>query len=336
MAKQLMSNVKLGTFVLAGLLFLVLLLFMIGKNENLFGSTYVLKARFDNIQGLVAGNNVRFAGIEAGTVKKVNILSDTVIEISMIIDTKMQQIIRKNAVASIGTDGLVGNKVVNIIPGAYLESLAVEGDIIATKKKINTDDILETLQKTTSDVMVIADGLKTTVKRINKSNGLWSLLEDESIPKQLRVAINNIQSTTGKAGIMVNNLNTIVLDLKNGKGSVGELLRDTSFATNLNQAVNKIKNVGDEADSLAATISNLVVSVKEDVNNGKGPVHALLKDSSLVIKISSSLDNVQKGTDGFNQNMEALKHNFLFRGYFKKLEKQQAKEMKLRANQAKN
>jgi phospholipid/cholesterol/gamma-HCH transport system substrate-binding protein len=79
MAKQGLNNIKLGAFVLGGLLFLVLLLYMIGKNRSLFGSTYELKVQFENVQGLVAGNNVRFAGIQAGTVKQINILNDTVI-----------------------------------------------------------------------------------------------------------------------------------------------------------------------------------------------------------------------------------------------------------------
>ncbi|HSN10460.1 MAG TPA: MlaD family protein, partial [Hanamia sp.] len=109
MAKKVVSNVKLGVFVLAGLLFLVILLYMIGKNRNLFGSNYVLKARFENIQGLVTGNNVRFSGIQAGTVKRINIINDTLIEVTMVIDKKMSKIIHNNAVASISTEGLVGN-----------------------------------------------------------------------------------------------------------------------------------------------------------------------------------------------------------------------------------
>jgi len=81
MAKNTISNMKLGAFVLAGVLCLVLLLFMIGKNMNLFGNTYVLKARFENIQGLVVGNNIRYSGIQTGTVKNIKILNDTVIEV---------------------------------------------------------------------------------------------------------------------------------------------------------------------------------------------------------------------------------------------------------------
>jgi phospholipid/cholesterol/gamma-HCH transport system substrate-binding protein len=327
MAKRVINNAKLGVFVLGGLLFLVILLYMIGKNRNLFGNTYVLKVRFENIQGLVAGNNVRFSGIQAGTVKKVKIMSDTVIEVTMIIETKMKSIIRKNAVASIGTDGLVGNKVINIVPARQPAALAEEGDILVAKKAVSTDEMLQTLYKTNNDAAVIAENLKTTVLGINNSSALWSLLNDKSIPQDVKVAVANIRSAIGKAGIMVDNLNGIVADVKSGKGSAGAILTDTSFAKNLNEAILKIKTVGDEADALAVEISEVVTSIQQDINTGKGTANALLKDSVLTMKLNASLENIQKGTDGFNQNMEALKHNFLLRGYFRKLEKLKKKEV---------
>jgi phospholipid/cholesterol/gamma-HCH transport system substrate-binding protein len=325
MAKRAVNNIKLGVFVLAGIFFLVLLLYMIGKNENLFGKTYVLKTRFENIQGLVPGNNVRFSGINAGTVKRVKILSDTVIEVTMIIETKMKKIIRKNAMVSIGTDGLVGNKVVNIAPSKQASPLAVEGDFLVSKKSVDTDDMLQTLFKTNEDVAVIAAELKTTVQRINNSSALWEILNDKSLPQDLRLAVANIRSATGNAGNMVDNLNAIVTDVKDGKGSLGILLRDSSFSENLNDAVLKIKLVGDETDKLVAEMSKVVAGINHDINHGNGTANALLKDSLLVNKLNVSLDNIQKGTDGFNQNMDALKHNILFRGYFRKLEKKQKK-----------
>ncbi len=321
MTKRIINNVKLGLFVLAGLLFLVLLLYMIGKNRNLFGDTYILKARFENIQGLVAGNNVRFAGIQAGTVKKIAILNDTVIEVSMIIDTKMQTIIRKNAVASINTDGLVGNRVVNIVPARSSGMLAEEGDILVSRKAVATDDILQTISKTNNDVAIIAADLKTAVQRINNSSALWALLNDKSIPENLKTSLTNIRLATGKAGNMANKLDDIIADVKKGKGSLGAILTDTSIAKNLNEAILKIRSVGEEADSLANEINSLVSGIRRGVNSGSGPVNALLYDSMMVKKLNISLDNIQKGTDGFNQNMEALKHNFLLRGYFRKQEK---------------
>lgn len=325
MAKRIINSVKLGAFVLAGLLFLVLLLYMIGKDENLFGDNYVLKVRFENIQGVVAGNNVRYSGIQAGTVKKVKILNDTVIEITMIIDTKMESIIRKNAIVSIGTDGLVGNKIINITPAHYPSPLAQEGDILASKKPVDTDEMLQTLSKTNKDIAVISTELKTTVQKINTSNGLWKLLNDEAIPKDVRLSVANIHLATGKANNLVTDLQTVVTDLKKGKGSAGALLRDTSIAKNLNDAIIKINDVAKQADILAHEITQTITDIKQDINFGKGTANAILKDSQIVIKLNASLDNIQKGTDGFNQNMEALKHNFLFRGYFRKLERQKVK-----------
>lgn len=328
MANKAVNNVKLGAFVLGGLLFLVLLLYMIGKNRNLFGSTYVLKARFEHVQGLVAGNNVRYSGIEAGTVKRLKILNDTALEVTMVIDDKMKNIIRKNAIVSIGTDGFVGNKIVNILPARQPAPLAEEGDVLLSRKAIDTDEMLQTLYKTNNDIAIIAAELKTTVQRVNNSSALWALLNDKSISDDLRASVAQIRKATTKAGDMTENLATLVTDVKEGKGSIGMLLKDTAFAAKLNEAVNKIKSVGDETDSLVAGINKMIADIREDANSGKGPLNAMLKDSALVAKLNTSLDNIQKGTDGFNQNMEALKNNFLLRGYFRKLEKRKKKEMK--------
>src|SRR5674476_690773 len=155
---------------------------------------------------------------------------------------------------------------------------------------------------------------------------LFTLLNPLPIRGNLRVGVARIRVTTGKAVKIVNDLDEIIVGVKNGEGSVGAILKDTSFAKNLNDAILKINKVGNEADSITVEINKLVTSIQEDVNNGKGTVNALLKDSMMVKKIETSLDNIQKGTEGFNQNMEALKHNFLTRGYFRRLEKQQKKK----------
>jgi phospholipid/cholesterol/gamma-HCH transport system substrate-binding protein len=103
-------------------------------------------------------------------------------------------------------------------------------------------------------------------------------------------------------------------------------LRDSSFAVNLNESVLKLKAIGQNVDSMALDLSKITGEIRQDISHGKGTLHILLKDSAVVIKLNAGLDNIVKGTDGFNQNMEALKHNFLFRGYFRRQEKQKAKE----------
>jgi len=325
MAQKTVNNIKLGAFVLAGMLFLILLLYMIGKNRNLFGATYTLKARFENVHGLVAGNNVRFSGIQAGTVKKIRILNDTTIEVSMLIDKKMLDVIRKDATVSIGTDGLVGNKVVNIFPSRQPSPLAQEGDILVSRKAVDTEEMMEILYHTNKDVAVIAGELKKTVQQVNNSSALWTLLNDQSIPGNLRLSIARIRDAAGRADKITEDIHQLITGVKNGKGTLGAVLVDSALAIRLDEAIRKIGTVGEEADSLAATISNLVKSIEQDIHNGKGVANALLRDTAITGKLQVSLDNIQKGTESFNQNMEALKHNFLLRGYFRKLEKQERK-----------
>ena len=92
MAKRSINTLKLGTFVIAGLGFLVMLLYVIGKNQNVFGNTFMLKARFENVHGLMPGNSIRFGGIDAGSVKKIEVLNDTTIEVTLLVKSKMKKL----------------------------------------------------------------------------------------------------------------------------------------------------------------------------------------------------------------------------------------------------
>ena len=325
MENRTINNIKLGAFVSGGLLFLVVLLYMIGANRSLFGATYILKARFENVQGLVSGNNVRFSGIQAGTVKNIQILNDTVIEVVMIVDKKMQAIIRTNALVSIGTDGLVGNKVVNMVPSKVSAPLAKEGAILLVKRAVSTDEMLQTLYTTNNDIAVIAANLKMTVQRINTSNAIWTLLSDPYIPNDLKLSIAKIREATSKAASITNNLDEMIVEVKNGKGLLGMILTDDTLANNFGNVVLKINSVGEQLDTLSGEIRGLVNNFNQDLNKGKGPFNTLLRDSMLSIKLSNSLDNIQQGTDGFNQNMAAIKHSFLLRGYFKKMRRKELK-----------
>lgn len=288
---------------------------MIGRNRSLFGSNYLLKTRFENVQGLIPGNNVRYAGIQAGTVKKLQILNDTTVEVTMIVDTKMEDIIRKDAITSIGTDGLVGNKVVNIVPGELNATIAKNGDLLTSKKPIDTEKILSTLSQTNNDVAIIVSGLKNTVERINHSSALWDLLSDDQMVNNIKISAKNIQLATSKASSVSNDVQLLIDGLRKGNGSMGILLKDTILASNLNKTSHNLLLITNQLNSV-------VSDIQKDINSGKGPANSLFKDTMMVNKINKSLNNIQKGTDGFNQNMEALKKSFLFRGYFRRQQKQ--------------
>lgn len=331
MANQKTANLKLGLLVLSGLFLFILTLYIIGKNENFFGSNVEIKARFTNVNGLMPGNNIRFAGIQAGTVKRIKIIDDTTIEVSLSIDKTIEPYIHKNAIATLGTEGLMGNKVINILPekdptGTKPAPLVQTGDLLPTPKAVSTDEMLQTLALTNNNIAEISEDLKTTIRRINKSTALWTLLNDDGLTHNIRSSLSNISQASTHANDMTRDLHTIINDIKTGKGSIGSLLRDSSLVISLSQAIDKINTAGTNIDHLTADLSATVRDIHQDITNGNGTVNALLKDPALVTKLNESMDNIRKGTDAFNQDMEALKHNFLLRGYFRKQAKEQAKQ----------
>jgi phospholipid/cholesterol/gamma-HCH transport system substrate-binding protein len=331
--KTTFNNLRLGAFVMAGLLFLVLLLYMLGKKGNLFGADFPLRTRLRDAKGLQAGHNVRFSGIQVGTVKSVVILNDTTIEVVFMVEEAQKEFIHKNAIVAIGTEGLVGNHVLNISPGKGPGLPVDKNDILAAKEPVDTDAMLETLSKTNKNILDISEGLKSTVERINNSKELWDLLGNSGIAANLKSSLNSIRNASGEAELTVGDVHAIIDDVKNGKGSAGMLLKDSTFADNLNQAVEKIKRAGDNANQLILELNKTADDLHRQLNSGKGSFGTVMQDTAVANKLSLSISHIEQGTKGFNENMEALKHNFLFRGYFRRQEKQKAKAVQQKQGQ---
>lgn len=324
MAKQQENNIKLGIFVLTGLVALIIAFYMIGKNRSLFGSNFELKVRFANLNGLVEGDNVSYAGIHAGTVRSIDFIDDTTIEVLLLIDNKLKPYIHKNAKANIGTEGMIGEKLINIIPVKTTQrvGLVEDGDQLASQPIINTDEMLVTLSKTNTNIAIISESLKNTALRINNSK-VWDLLNDRTIGAGLRSALKNVDRASANANQITISLNELLMQVKDGKGLAGILFTDTTMAVNLKAAISQVKAAGKNVNSLTMQLDQVAKDVNNDIQNEKGTYHLLIKDSAMAKKINVTIDNIQKGTDSFNQTMEAIKHSFLFRGYFRKLERAQ-------------
>ncbi len=125
MKKETGNTLRVGIFVIAGLTLFIAAIYLIGQNQNMFKKTFTISANFNNVSGLMQGNNVRYSGINIGTVKDITMVNDSTITVDMNIDEKMVKHIKKDAIATIGTDGLVGNMIVNIIPGGGTEDIVV-------------------------------------------------------------------------------------------------------------------------------------------------------------------------------------------------------------------
>lgn len=321
MANELNRNLRLGVFVLAGTIFLIIMLYFIGAKKSLFSDTFRVTADFYNVNGLMSGNNVRFSGINVGTVESVEIVSDSSVRVVMLIEDKVKQFIKKNSVASVGTDGLMGNKLVNINapknekPGASIE----DGDRIASLRPIETDEMVRTLSTTNDNIKNITTDLKNIAHKINSRNTLWSLLMDTVVAENVKQAVVNIKMAGSNAAVVIGDLHNLTKDIKNGKGLIGSLITDTTFSTKLDHTLVKLNVAGDNM----AVITGDLSKVSKSLNTNEGTLGMLIMDTMFVKDLKSAMKNIDQGAGGFNDNMEALKHNIFLRKYFKKKEKEE-------------
>jgi phospholipid/cholesterol/gamma-HCH transport system substrate-binding protein len=220
---------KLGLFAVAALVLAVAAIYYIGKQKNLFGSVFRISSVFSSVSGLKVGSNVRLSGIDVGTVDEIVLTTDTTVRVDMVIQKNIQRFIQKDAQASIGSEGLMGDKVVIITPGKPGQPVATESDILASHIPIETDQIMASLKTTADNAAVITGNLADITWRIN-----------------------------------------------HGKGALGKLLVDTSLSAN----------------------------------------------------ISATMRNLRRSSAGLDSNMEAAKHSFLLKGYFKKQSKKKEEAAK--------
>jgi len=225
---------RLGAFIVVTLAILVVGVFIIGSKQYLFSSTYQLKAQFDNVAGLDAGGDVRVGGVHSGTVRNIVLPRKPGEKVTVVMDLgrSTHEIIKQDSVASIETEGLLGNQYMAISFGSSGTADVQDGDIIASKTPLEMSDLL----RKTSDIL------------------------DSS-----QRAIQNATRATA-------NLDSISAKIDRGQGTAGALVNDKQLYNNLEQTTSAMRDTVAQA---------------------------------------------QAGVADFQENMEALKHNFLLRGYFK-------------------
>ena len=325
MAKTTLENLKLGIFVVIGTVLLVIAAYLIGQRQNMFGRTFTISAVFNNANGLQKGNNVRFSGINVGTVKAIDMVNDTTIKVNMIIDENMLDHIRKDAIATIGSDGLVGSMILNIIPGEGSAPFILEGDELQTYSRIATQDMLSTLNTTNENAaMLTADLLKVTQSLTKGKGTMGRLLNDTLMGADIQQTIANLKEASWNANTTIQKLNNMIQQINFEKSTAGVLFNDTLSGGKMRNIITNLESSSVEIDKMTKNL-NVVV---DDIKEGKGAINYLANDTLLVNSLETTIKNIEESSIQFNENMEALKHNFLTRGYFRKLEKEKKKELK--------
>lgn len=324
MKKDTSQNIKLGIFVIIGSILLVLTVYFIGSKKDLFQNTSKISSVFKNVSGLQIGNNVRLSGVNVGTVRGIKILTDTAIVVDMFIDDKTLHLIKKNSIATIISDGLVGSMMVDIRPGKEpSDEIVKPGDTIQSISRIPTSEMLNTLRTTNKNAALLTDDLLKITNAINNGEGLMgALLKDDKLAENIKHTFSNLEQTSKNTNRAINRLNKILDDVNLKEGVAGVLLSDTTAANNMRGIFVSLGMAAQDIDSMTSNLNQF----SADLNNSQGPLNFVLNDTTFVKNLDSTIQNSEDATEKFNEVMDALKQSFLFRGYFRKLERQKEKQ----------
>ncbi len=222
---------KLGMFVTIGLLLFIAVIYFVGKQKNLFGSTIQLKANFKTVSGLKVGNNIRFSGINIGTVDDIELITDSSVLVTLVIKKEVQKFIKTDAIASIGSDGLMGDKVLTIYSGTSSTTIVKDKATIASKKAVEMEDVMGSVKSSVDNVGIITNQLAQFSYKMNNGNGALSkLISDEEFSGSLKSTLLNLQTSSNEFAKFTYNMN-------NGKGTLAKLMNDDKFGKSLDSTM---------------------------------------------------------------------------------------------------
>jgi len=207
------QKIKIGLFTFIGLIILVFAIFFIGNQKNLFSSTFTIYGTFRNVNGLQVGNNVRFAGINVGVVEAINIVNDSSVRVDLTLNNNVKKFIKKDAKLSIGSDGLMGDKLVVIAPGGITstETITGGGQLMAVNP-IDVDKIVAKMTKVIDNAETLTGGLSQIVAKVNNGQGsIGRLLNSDKLSRDLEGTVNQAKTTMQNVHKTTTTLNT---DLK--------------------------------------------------------------------------------------------------------------------------
>lgn len=321
-AKHISRNLSLGLFVIAGSAFLIVLLYWIGKNRHIFGSNYVLRTQTGNAEGLKPGNNVRYSGLDVGTVGGIRFINDTLVEIEMVIDSDMKSIIRGNAKVSIGSEGLVGNKVVNITPSPETAPPAREHELLGSQRGVSTESMLETLSRTNDEAYLTVRQLRSLTAKLDQSPAINWLSQDTSLQWNIRQSARIVHLTLQRMNQTSEVLHHTVRRLEQGEGTLGKLLTDTLAYYELILFLAHLDSLTQQLRGAAAETQNDLKQLNQQLTTGSGLLPALLSDTLMRNNLQETLNHLNTGSAKANDVLEGLSHSFLLRRYFRKKQQQ--------------
>jgi len=309
------KGVIVGLFVFFGLVIIIAAVLTLGAQKKTFVTAIHLRAVFKDVNGLAIGNNVWFSGVKIGTIKSINFAPDASIVVLMNIEEKVKQYIHQDSKAKIGSDGLIGNKIVVIYGGTAGSPQVQEDSKLTAEGGLDPEQIMTTLQANNKNLLEITGNFKVITERLSSGKGsVGKLLTDESVYNDLNAAMMSLKSATLHANTISKDLSAYTERLKTKGSLADDLVSDTILFSRLRATVSQMNTVAGKANDIVENLSQ----ASSQINNSKTPVGTLLHDEHAANDLKATLKNLSSGSAKLDENMEALQHNFLFRGFFRR------------------
>jgi len=330
--------VILGIFVAIGLVIFMVAIFTLGGQHKTFTKAIELEAVFDDIGGLQQGNNVWFSGVKVGTVKNIDFIKGAQVKVTFGVEKKVQEYIWKDAKAKISTDGLIGNKIIVIYGGTLAAGHIEGGETLAVDKALSTDDMLATLQENNLNLIDITRDLKTISKRLVDGEGsVGALLKDKTLYQDLQRTMATLQQAANNANHVTQGLSSYTNQLQKPGTLAHDLISDTSVMSNLRQIMPNLIEASEMLNLASANAMALADNLKDatsDLDNTATPAGMILHDEAVARDLRTMVHNLNSSSAKLDEDLLALQHNFLLRGYFRKKDKEAEKAAKDSANAA--
>jgi ABC-type transport system involved in resistance to organic solvents, periplasmic component len=331
-----------GIFIFLGLAIFIVAVLTLGSQHKTFEKAISIKAIFDNVNGLQKGNNIWYSGVKVGTIKKVVLAANSLVEVTMNIEKSSSKFIHKNATAKISSDGLIGNRIVVIYGGTPEYPAVQEGDVLGIEKLLNTEELMKTLSKNNDNLLEITNGLKIVSQRMADGKGsIGKLLTDESLANNLNATIVILKRSSSNLERFSTSMANYSAQLHTKGALANDLVTDTVIFNRLRATVSQLQTVSETSNNIvndlkqaSSSLNTSMHTLNSSMTNKTVPVGMLLNDQEAASNIKITLRNLQSGTKKLDDDLEAVQHNFLLRGFFRKKErKEKADSLQLKKMQ---
>ena len=308
-----------GIFIFLGLAIFIWTVLTLGSQKNTFEKSIKVKAFFQNVNGLQKGNNIWFSGVKVGTIENVTLIGNNKVEVDMNIDEKSVPYIHKNAKAKLSSDGLIGNKIIEIYGGSSQAPAISSGDVLNNEELLSTDAMMATLSKNNDNLLAITDNLKIISSNMVAGKGsVGKLLNDETFADELNKTVVTLRNASTNLQQLSANVSHYTARLNDSGTFANELVSDTVIFNKLRSTVTQLQQVSQKSNEVIASLQGAANTVNEGLKNQNAPAGMFLGDEKTAAGLKSTMQNLHSASIKLNDDLEAVQHNFLLRGFFRK------------------